>query len=437
MERNVTFMSGYITFEERLEIESMIFQRCSFGEIAKKINKDRSTISREIRRHSVIEKSGYSGFGFNACMHKETCKMGMVCGEKCVKTSCKLCRTCGHCNDYCPEFAEQVCIVRIKPPYVCNGCEERNKCTLEKTIYSAVQANIMAEQEISSSRKGALCDEAEIARLNAFVTPLILNGQSIHQIFCNNADTLMCSEKTLYNYIDAGFFDARNIDLPRKVRYRPRRKKKEFKVDRGCYIGRSYEEYQKLLNKKTDIHPAQMDSVIGTVGGKVLLTIHFPHTSFMMGFLRDFNTSQSVIDIFEMLYVKLGRKLFEKIFPVILTDRGSEFSNPRMIEFTKDGIRRTSIYYCDAGCPHQKGSIEVNHELIRRVLPKGVTFDDLTQENVDVMMNHINSYSRLKLGNKTPFEAFEFYYGSELFEKLGYKQVEKNQVIINPKLLKR
>ena len=56
-------MSGFITFEERLEIESMIFQRCSFGEIAKKINKDRSTISREIRRHSVIEKSGYSGFG--------------------------------------------------------------------------------------------------------------------------------------------------------------------------------------------------------------------------------------------------------------------------------------------------------------------------------------------------------------------------------------
>ena len=186
LERNVTFMSGYITFEERLEIESMIFQRCSFGEIAKKINKDRSTISREIRRHSVIEKSGYSGFGFNACVYKETCKMGMVCGDKCVKTSCKLCRTCGHCNDYCPKFAEQVCILRIKPPYVCNGCDERNKCTLEKTVYSAVQANIMAEQEISSSRKGALCDEAEIARLNAFVTPLILNSQSVHQIYCNN-----------------------------------------------------------------------------------------------------------------------------------------------------------------------------------------------------------------------------------------------------------
>ena len=80
--------------------------------------------------------------------------------------------------------------------------------------------------------------------------------------------------------------------------------------------------------------------------------------------------------------------------------------------YTKDGILRTKVYYCDAGCPHQKGSIEVNHELIQRVLPRGVTFDNLTQEKVDIMMNHINSYSRLKLGNKTPFEAFEFYYGS-------------------------
>ena len=128
----------------------------------------------------------------------------------------------------------------------------------------------------------------------------------------------------------------------------------------------------------------------------------------MMGFLRDFNTSQSVIDIFEMLYVKLGRKLFEKIFPVILTDRGSEFSNPRMIEYTKDGILRTKVYYCDAGCPHQKGSIEVNHELIRRVLPKGVTFDNLTQENVDVMMNHIGTHDTERAITKIAGESCEY-----------------------------
>ena len=248
----------------------------------------------------------------------------------------------------------------------------------------------------------------------------------------------MCSEKTLYNYIDHGFFDARNIDLPRKVRYRPRKKEQEFKVDRGCYVGRNYVDYQQFLLKHPNAHTVQMDSVIGTVGGKVLLTIHFPETSFMMAFLRDANTSQSVIDVFDYLYRKLGKDLFEKLFPVILTDRGSEFSNPKMIECEPScGIRRTYVFYCDPSSPYQKGSIEVNHELVRRILPKGTSFDRLTQTDIDHMMNHINSYRRAKLGNRTPYEAFAFYYGKETLEKLGYSPIDPSCVVMTPKLLKR
>ena len=112
----------------------------------------------------------------------------------------------------------------------------------------------------------------------------------------------MCSEKTLYNY----------IDLPRKVRYRPRKKKQEFKVDRGCYIGRNYLDFQTYLADHPDDHVVQMDTVIGSVGGKVLLTIHFPESSFMIAFLREANTSQTVIDVFDFLYQKLGYDLFKK-----------------------------------------------------------------------------------------------------------------------------
>lgn len=344
---------------------------------------------------------------------------------------------CNSCNDNCSDFEEQICITRFKPPYVCNSCSERNRCTLEKTVYYAAKAHAKAQAHISESRKGVMTTEQEMSRLNAFVTPLILQGQSIHQIYVNYADTLMCSEKTLYNYIDHGFFDARNIDLPRKVRYRPRKKEQEFKVDRGCYVGRNYVDYQQFLLKYPNAHTVQMDSVIGTVGGKVLLTIHFPETSFMMAFLRDANTSQSVIDVFDYLYRKLGKELFEKLFPVILTDRGSEFSNPRMIEFEPGGIRRTNVFYCDPSSPYQKGSIEVNHELIRRILPKGTSFDKLTQTDIDHMMNHINSYRRAKLGNKTPYEAFIFYYGKEPLEKLGYSQIDPSCVVMTPKLFKR
>ena len=420
-----------------MEIENCLHNGKSFGQIAKELGKDRSTISREIRKHSVIERTGYGANGYNACTHREECTKVHVCSGDCHRQALKYCKLCNCCNDNCLEFKEQVCVTRFKPPYVCNSCSEKNRCTLEKTMYYAVKAHSTAQAHISESRRGILTSEQELNRLNAFVTPLILQGQSIHQIYINYADTLMCSEKTLYNYIDHGFFDARNIDLPRKVRYRPRKKKQEFKVDRGCYIGRSYTEYQQYLVKNPEVNTVQMDSVLGTVGGKVLLTIHFTDTNFMLAYLREANTSQSVIDVFDYLYLKLGRTLFLKFFPLVLTDRGSEFSNPRMIEMTPDGLKRTSVFYCDPGAPYQKGAIENNHELVRRILPKGHSFDKLTQADIDRMMNHINSYRRPKLGDKSPFEAFAFHHGTELFEKLGLAPVEPNCVILKPRLLKR
>lgn len=126
----------------------------------------------------------------------------------------------------------------------------------------------------------------------------------------------------------------------------------------------------------------------------------------MLAFLRDANTSQSVIDVFEWLDGRLGGKLFSRLFPVIVSDNGSEFSNPKKLEYRDYavpdyGFQRTSIYYCDAGCPYQKGAIEVNHELIRRVLPNGTSFDNLTQTDVTRMMDYINSYKRKKLNDRT------------------------------------
>ena len=114
----------------------------------------------------------------------------------------------------------------------------------------------------------------------------------------------------------------------------------------------------------------------------------------MLAFLRDANTSKSVTDIFHLLHQTLGDDLFKKLFPVILTDNGSEFSNPKAIEYGTEPFTglRTRLFYCDAGSPYQKGAIEVNHELIRRILPKGTSMQNITQDDVSLMMNHINSY---------------------------------------------
>jgi len=108
-----------------------------------------------------------------------------------------------------------------------------------------------------------------------------------------------------------------------------------FKVDKSCRVGRTYEDFLNFLKEHPDTSVVEMDTVEGTKGGKVLLTIHFIDSQFMLTFIRDANTSQSVIDIFEQLYSKLGSEVFQKLFPVILTDNGSEFSNPSAIEFDK------------------------------------------------------------------------------------------------------
>lgn len=85
----------------------------------------------------------------------------------------------------------------------------------------------------------------------------------------------------------------------------------------------------------------------------------------------------------------------------------------------------------------KKGAIEVNHELIRRVLPKGTSFNDLNQDDINLMMNHINSYKRKKLNNRSPYETFSFYHGEEVLQKLGCLPVTAGDIMLKSVLLKK
>ncbi len=431
-------MSKFFTYEERLDLQKYLKECLSFKEISRRMAKNPTTISREIRKYSSEVATGHPGYPFNACKNRFNCRAKDICGKSCTRKANIYCKLCNTCNDNCSDFILEICTARFRVPYVCNGCETLSKCSLMKNIYDAEHAHIKAHESISQSRSGLCVSEDEIDRLNKIISPLVQNGQSIHQIYVNNEDELMCSEKTIYNYIDACLFDVRNIDLPRKVKFRERYKRPEFKVDKGCRIGRNYEAFGSYIDKNPDTAVVQMDSVIGTKGGKCLLTIHFVDTSFMLAFLREANTSKSVIDIFNYLDKSLGKDLFNQLFPVILTDNGSEFSNPKAIEHRKSfPSLRTHVFYCDAGSPYQKGAIEVNHELVRRVLPKGTSFNYLNQDDISLMMNHINSYKRKKLNNRSPYETFSFYHGEEVLQKLGCTLVAASDIMIKPALLKK
>lgn len=425
----------HMTLTDRITIETMLTNRQSFKQIALAVNKNCTTISREIRNHLEFKRSGGLGRPFNPCTHRYSCNVSFLC-KNCTSARSKHCSLCGNCYHFCTDFETEHCARLDKPPYVCNGCTDRQKCTLEKRFYHARSANDEYKNILSESRSGISYSEEEIKRLDDIISPLVLKGQSINHICANNADLLMVSESTVYRLIEYNLFQARNVDLPRKVKYSKRKAKKHYKVDKSCRIGRTYPEYLDFRKDNPDIPVTEMDSVEGRKGGKVLLTIHFVKAEFMLAYIRDTNDSQSVIDIINRLYIELRCDVFMDIMPLLLTDNGSEFSNPKAIEFDAQENRRTRLFYCDPSSPGQKGSAEKNHEFIRRVLPKGTSFDHLTQKDISLLMDHINSHSRESLGNKCPYEVFEFLYGSSVLQALGCHRIEPNNVNLTPALLK-
>ncbi len=430
-------MSKHLILSERKDIEILIKEGNTFKEIGRILRKACTTISREIRSHLIERKTGGWGQSYNACKIRFGCSKYNMC--KNLECHTKKCSACSLCNNFCSSFIEEICKKLEKPPYVCNSCKTLKKCTLRKKFYIAKDAQSEYELIISESRSGIALTETELNNLDQLITPLIKNGQSIHHICVNNPDKIIYSEKTLYNYVDSRLITACNLDLIRKVKYRPRKKVGLIhKVDSRCRIGRTYPEYETFIVKNNYPLVVQMDSVIGRKGGKVLLTLHFVKTEFMLAFLRDANDSQSVIDIMDNLNSILGTGLFQQLFPVLLTDNGSEFSNPKLIECDRTtGEIRTKVFYCDPGASFQKGSAEKNHEEIRKVLPKGTSFDHLTQKDINLLMNHINSYSRASLNDKTPYDSFKFTFGKAALKKLGSSLVLANEICLKPSLLKK
>ena len=417
-------MKKHLSLSERFDIENGLSTRKSFKEIARSLGKDCTTISREIRNHYVVKNTGGIGRQFNNCIYRSTCPNR---GKNCNLNNCT-------------EFKEQKCNLLNKPPYVCNGCKLKNQCTLTKHFYDAAYANNEYLSNLSEVRSGVMIYQNEIDNLNSILTPLICEqNQSIHQVIINNKNKIMFSDKTIYKYIDLGILNVRNIDLPRKVRFRNRTKATTvYKIDKKCLENRTYEDFLNYIKEHPDTPIVEMDSVEGKKGGKVLLTIHFVNCSFMLAFIREHNDAQSVIDIFNHLQDILGINKFKELFVVFLTDNGSEFSNPKEIEFDiKTGELRTQIFYCHPSSPFEKGACEVNHELLRRILPKGTSFDDLTQNDINLIMSHINSYKRKKLNNVSPLTMFSTIYGKETVDKLGIQEIEPNSVSLSKNILNK
>lgn len=421
----------HLTLDERNFIEQELAKNTSFREIAKYLSKDSTTISKEVRKHRIKKEGQAIHVNFNHCAKRYNCHRKNLCNPRCNKE----CRHCNHCNNVCSDFVDGTCLRLTHAPYVCNGCTEKFGCKLTKYYYRALPSFNAYKTTLSEARQGINLTELELANLDRLVSPLIKKGQSISHIYKTN--DLPCTRATLYNYVAKNCFSARNIDLPRLVKMKKRKSKRIEPKDTYARTNRSYDDFQKYVELHPELPIVEMDTVEGIKGGKVLLTFLFRASRLMLAFILHEKTQKEVLRVFNMLEYVLDIELFEKTFPIILTDNGTEFGDPLSLEFNNDGIGRTRIFYCNPRASYQKGMIEKNHEFIRYVLPKGSSFDSLLQTDIDLMLNHINSLTRESLNWFAPIDVAKFTLDKTVLKKLNLKKISPNEIQLNKNLLKK
>ncbi len=392
----------HMTEEDRVTIEDGLRLGLSFKAIAKQIGKDQTTVSKEVRKHvEVIKPQGVTGKDPEPCQRLQ------------------------------------------KAPSVCNGCPKRRHCCLEKHYYRARPAHTKYRETLVESRVGVPLEREAFYRADEILFNGVKQGQHIYQI--TQSHNLGMSVSTVYRNIQKGYLSVSKVDLPRAVRFKPRKAQKEEYVPPIVKRGRTYDDFREFILSNDIQSWTEMDTVIGNPGGKVIMTFDFTDCNFMFGLLLENKTAAEASEKIRSLKARMKDHgiAFGSVFPLILTDNGGEFSNIHAFMDAPDGSRETDLFFCDPYCSSQKPKVEKNHTLFRDIAPKGTSFDRFTQEDVNFIFSHVNSVKRKKLKHKTPYEMFCFLYGTkqrsgaELAGLLGIEPISPNEVVQSPSLLKQ
>ena len=379
----------HLTLSDRNDIQLGLERGETFKAIGQSILKDPTTVSKEVKRNRQVRES--------------TCH-----------------------NLPCP--------LLDKAPFVCNGCPKRRQnCGYKKIFYLAKQAQKQYEQTLVESREGTPLNSKTFWNMDKVISDGVKKGQHIYHIL--KTHNLDVSSSTVYRHIRKGYLSIAPIDLARAVKFKERRKSKLPSIPKEAKKGRSYEDFQNYLSLNQLDSWLEMDTVMGRMGGKVLLTFNLSFCNFIFARLLGNKTALEVTkhlyDIKNTLHE--ADKDFFQLFPVILTDNGGEFARVDDIEMDVRG--ESKLFFCDPNRSDQKGRIEKNHTLIRDILPKGTSFDNLTQEDINLVCSHVNSVKRAALNGKSAYELFAFTYGEEIPKLLGISKIPAEDVCQSSKLL--
>ena len=379
----------HLTLSDRNDIQLGLERGETFKAIGQSILKDPTTVSKEVKRNRQVRES-----------------------------------TCD--NLPCP--------LLDKAPFVCNGCPKRRQnCGYKKILYLAKQAQKQYEQTLGEAREGTPLNSKTFWDMDKVISDGVKKGQHIYHIL--KTHNLDVSSSTVYRHIRKGYLSIAPIDLARAVKFKERRKSKLPSIPKEAKKGRSYEDFQNYLVLNQLDSWLEMDTVIGRMGGKVLLTFNLSFCNFIFARLLD---NKTALEVTKHLYdikntLHQADKDFFQLFPVILTDNGGEFARVDDIEMDVRG--ESKLFFCDPNRSDQKGRIEKNHTLIRDIIPKGTSFDNLTQEDINLVCSHVNSVKRAALNGKSAYELFAFTYGEEIPKLLGISKIPAEDVCQSSKLL--
>ena len=392
----------HMNLDDRIEIQQCLDRGVTFKAIAARIGKDKTTISKEVKRHIKVSPSIVKKFD-------------------------------NHGNPIV-----NICPLLIKAPFVCNPCRKRHApCGFQKQLYNAKAAQKDYETLLVESREGIPLNKQKFYEVDAIVSAGIRKGQHLYHIMASN--DLGVSKSTVYRHLHRGYLSASKMEFPRVVKFKPRRKHHDEYVPKAAKVGRTYEDFLAFIQENATNHWTEMDTVIGRVGGKVIMTFDFTLCNFMFGLLLEDKSSFEVSEKVTNLKAVLTGSgfVFGDMIPLALTDNGGEFANVSVIENNVAGECETRLFFCDPYKSCQKPKVEKNHTLFRDIVPKGSSFDHFTQDTVNLIFSHVNSVRRKSLGGKTPYEVFTFTYGADIAKLLGITPVAADKVIQSPSLLKK
>lgn len=404
------------TFSDRLAIQTMLDEGNTIKNIENDIKRSSSGIVKEISKNIVYKFPSFYA-GKCPCLKWEECQ---------VKSF--------ECYLICKNAEFKKCPKLLHSPHVCNGCTSKGGCRYVKQYYYAREAHEAYKNKLSKSRTGIRYNDYELTILNDILCPLIIKSKSVYHAITtiNNLFPVTFKLQTIYKQIERNQLPILPYDLPRcRTGTKKINKDKSYKRN---ITNHTYDDYIKYKQINANACEMQMDTVEGNKenNSPVILTLEIVEINFLFMFKIDNQTMDKVIE--KLTYFKdvIGSEFFDKIMEILLTDNGKEFINIEKILSLSSNI---NLFYCHPYSSFEKGSIENNHEFIRRVIPKGVSLKPYIQSELNLLCSHINSLFRKSLDGKCPFDLIDKYISLETINKLGLHKINPIDVCLIPELL--